>query len=214
MSGYDEGHSGERGPSRRRSAGRRYLTAIVAAVAAAAVGGVAGTGVAAMWDAQPGLSPDAERVSDVVEGVFAGGCVDAAAARADVTAALDTQGLEGWDVVIAGGVGDCVAAGVDPDARRVVLIPALRPDVAEVMGGVRRELMDRCLGKEEAIAFVASALRSLGVQDFSVATDGPVAGPVGGEQALREHLAADCFVYSGSGHDGDRWVFYVSGLDV
>lgn len=197
-----------------RRAGRRRIGWLLSAVAVA-VGGVAATGVAAVQRPDPELSPEVQRVLSAVDGVFAEGCVPLGGARADVRAALDAAGLGTWEVVPGQGTGDCVTAGVDPTKQQVVLIPAIPPKVAGAMEGVRRELMDRCLEKDEAIAFVSSLLESLGVEDWSITTDGPVGGPEGSEQALREHIAAGCFVYTGSGHDGDgRPFFNLSGLET
>lgn len=92
------------------------------------------------------------------------------------------------------------------------LLLAQRPEVAEAMQGVAEKLMTDCLGQGEASELISTTLRTLGVSDFSVRTDGPLAYPSGQGEAVRSHIAAGCFVYSGAGQGGDGGlVQYISG---
>jgi len=91
-------------------------------------------------------------------------------------------------------------------------VPPVMPDVARAMAGVRDLTMAECLDKKEVTQLIAAALGKAGVTDWSIATDGPVAHPIGEGEAMSQHLAAGCYVYSGSGWDADgRPVIYLAG---
>lgn len=71
------------------------------------------------------------------------------------------------------------------------------------MQGMSEQLMSQCLNKDQAVELTSSVLNSLGVSDFSIITDGPLAIPDGQEAAIRSHIASGCFVYSMSGWSAD-----------
>jgi len=85
---------------------------------------------------------------------------------------------------------------------------------ASVMDGVREELMSGCFSEQEARELIASSLTSIGVTGWEIRTDGPLAYPTGEEDAVRNHIAAGCFVYSGSGRGPNGPTFYISGMDT
>jgi hypothetical protein len=93
-------------------------------------------------------------------------------------------------------------------------MPGLGGPAARAMDELAATLMERCHRRDEAIALMASELDRLGVGNWSIRTDGPLAVPVGQQDAVREHIAAGCYVYSGNqaskSGDGGR-VFFLAG---
>ncbi len=80
------------------------------------------------------------------------------------------------------------------------------------MKKVTEELYKRCLGKQEAIEHVTSVLRGLSETDFEVRTDGPLTAPLGREDEILDHIAAGCWVYSGTGSSSSgRRIYFLSG---
>lgn len=195
-------------PARQRR-GRRVVLLLAAAALLMA------TSVAT---AQRLLFPDVPQpaLEAALEEVFASGCVTATDATDAIRARLDASGFTGWGIESRPGAAQarCVAAGLVTPEHVVILLPAAGRDVAEAMAGVAEELMRRCLGKDEATQLVSSVLTSLGATDFSVRADpwGPQAAPIGQEEAVRSHVAAGCFVYSGMGWDaGGHAKYYLWG---
>ena len=155
---------------------------------------------------------DAENAVGLVLG--SGGCVTANDAAGRILAQLDARGYQDWAIERGNSAqpGGCVAAGLVASERLVVLIPVDRPEVVEAINGVAQELMSRCLGKEQATQLISSVLTGLGATNWGIRTDGPLAYPIGQEKAVRSHINAGCFVYSGSGHGSDgQPVYYLSG---
>lgn len=190
------------GPARQRR-GRRVILLLAAAFLMA-------TSVAT---AQRFLFADVPQpaLEAALEEVFAqSDCVTATDAKDAIRARLDALGYAGWEIESSGAVehARCVAAGLVTTEHLVILLPAAGRDVAEAVAGVREELMRRCLGKDEATQLISSVLTSLGVTDFSVRAAGPQGAPIGQEEAVRSHVAAGCFVYSGMGWDADGHANY------
>ncbi len=144
-------------------------------------------------------------------------CLQAAEATKTVRAVLDAQGSEDWSIESADSIGGeaCVSAGIVEAERLILIIPADRASVTAATQSIADELMSRCLGRDEAIQFVSSTLAALGVVDTSIRTDGPFAYPDGQEATVRAHVAAGCYVYSGSGRDPNgRPVYFLSGPEA
>lgn len=96
--------------------------------------------------------------------------------------------------------------------RRVVLIPALRPDVRAALQGVTEALYQQCLDREAAIAYVTAALRRLGESGFEVRTDGPITAPVDRRDEVFSHVEQGCWIYAGTGWtDEGKRLYYVIG---
>lgn len=192
-------------PARQRR-GRRVILVLAAAALLMA------TSVAT---AQRFLFPDVPQpaLEAALKEVFAqSGCVTATDATDAIRARLDALGYADWEIESRPGAehARCVAGGLLTPEHVVILLPAAGREVAEAVAGVWDELMRRCLGKDEATQLVSSVLTSLGETDFSVRADpwGPQAGPIDQIEAVRSHVAAGCFVYSGMGRDADGHANY------
>lgn len=177
--------------------GRKRKVALLLAAAALLV-------ATSVVTAERVLFPDVPQpaLEVALEEVFAeSDCIQVADAREWIQARLDALGYADWSIESAGGAEDarCVVAGLMTVHHVVLLLPAVGRDVIEAMDGVREGLMRRCLGREEAIQFVSSVLTGIGASDVAVRADprGPQGGPIGQFEAIRSHVAAGCFVYSG-----------------
>jgi hypothetical protein len=98
----------------------------------------------------------------------------------------------------------CVAVGVMSATHSVLVMPATGAAVGAALEAVRRELLDRCLGRSDAIELVRSALVAAGETNFNVAADpwGPQAAPINEMARYQAHVAAECTVLvSGLGRD-------------
>ena len=96
-------------------------------------------------------------------------------------------------------------------APEVVLSPA--PETSKAMEDVRATLMAECLDEGEATQLIASTLGDLGVTDLTIATDGPVAYPVGERDAYVQHTDQGCYVYGGRQWNAaaGQLVYYIGG---
>jgi hypothetical protein len=145
--------------------------------------------------------------------VFAPDCLSPADARTAVRARLDGLGYGDWDIQSSEGPwadsARCASYGIVVPDHLIVLVGWAGRDVARALAGVRDELMRRCLGKDEAIAFVTSVLAGIGRTDITVTADppGPKAVPADQSEAYEAHVAAGCYVYSGiqNGNRVDLW---------
>lgn len=141
-------------------------------------------------------------------------CTTAAEAERTLRSRLNSLGYADWTVWLRAEVQPhaCVSASIDASKKHVVLILALRPEVRKAMQEVTDDLIDRCLGKQEAIDHVTSVLTGLGETDFEVRTDGPLTAPVDRVDDVMRRIAAGCWVYSGTGWTPEgRRHFFVSG---
>lgn len=82
------------------------------------------------------------------------------------------------------------------------------------MESVRQSLMSDCFNEEETRQLISSTLSDIGVTEFEIRTDGPLAYPIEEEEAVRNHLAAGCFVYSTLGGGPNGFIFYIRGADA
>lgn len=197
-----------RRPHQRR--GRRI--AIVLAAAAVVMAAAVATAGGPTGDDSQQLAPE---LQGAVELVFSQGrCVTASDAVDGIRARIDALGYDDWAIESGEGVqtNGCVSAGFNTSQKTILLIPAGGPQVAEAMQRVAEELRSRCLGKAQATELVSSVLTGLGVTDWSIRTDGPLAYPIGQREAVQSHIDSGCFVYSGSGHGpGGQSTYYISG---
>lgn len=144
-------------------------------------------------------------------------CVPATDAASQLSSRLAAMPDNQWSVITtdAAKLSPCVMAGVSPTQASVVLIPVAPPEVREAMGDVVDELMERCLDRSEAIALVEAVLDRFHVSNASVRTDGPRAFPIDREREVKAHIAAGCFVYSGSGRGPNgELVYYLTGPET
>jgi hypothetical protein len=146
--------------------------------------------------------------------LFGSQCVSPSEATEKISRILDFLGYSEWAIHSGSGVtaDGCVGAGLVTSKKEVLLVPIARPELASALQGVEDEFFHRCQGREAAIELLSSVLRANHVNEFSISTDGPTRWPMGQEQAVATHLAAGCYIYSGSSRDGDgRPVYYISG---
>jgi hypothetical protein len=162
-----------------------------------------------------GGPPAPENLVATVRQVFnEGRCTTAAQAQQELRLRLDSLGYADWSVWARSEVqpNACVTSSIDTSTRRIVLILALRPEVRDAMQKVTNDLIDRCLGKQDAIDDVTSVLSGLGETGFEVRTDGPLTAPVDRVTEVKRHIDAGCWVYSGTGWTPEgRRLYFVSG---
>lgn len=162
-----------------------------------------------------GPAPPA-RVSAILADVFSSdACHRPSDAVTQVRARLDAAGLRDWSVSlsIALGADDCVSSTIESDARRVVLLPALRPEVKTALAAIAARLIEECHTKDEAAELVRAALEAAGSTGWELRTDGGVMGPIDRIEEVRAHFQAGCWIYSGTGYtdDGTR-LYWIGGV--
>jgi len=193
------------GPARgvRRTRVRRSRSRLVVAVAAALL--MLGTGATAHVAHVLTDDPSPPRgLEAAVWSLFPRGhCVGADEATSLIRETLAGLGLSDWSVAAtAGASGErCVVAGLGN--HQVILVPVESPDVVDAMSAVRDRLMAECLNEDRARDLIGSVLTGLGVTNWSIRTDGPMAYPAGEGDAVQAHIAEGCTVMTGSGHDAD-----------
>ena len=144
---------------------------------------------------------------------FAGtDCVGPAAARQTVRARLDSLGYDDWTIGNRAGAASarCVSTAVDGRHHEVMLLPATGGDLIAALDVVRAELLDRCLGREDAIRLVRSVLVSMRLTDewqVRAKSGGPQGAPADQWDAYKKHVADGCFVLAGTPNHGyvDLW---------
>jgi len=143
-------------------------------------------------------------------------CTTAAEAERSLQERLEDAGYTDWSVLKGSALRPtaCVGGLIDTLKKHVVLVAVLSPEARQAMQRVTEDLYSRCLSKQEAIGHVTSVLRGLGEADFAVQTDGPLTAPLGREDEILDHVAAGCWVYSGTGTStsGQR-TYFLSGRD-
>lgn len=147
------------------------------------------------------LSPDGE-------------CFTAKDAEPAMRSRLDDLGREDWTVVRGTGAdGDaCVSFSLDTAGRRVALIWALSPRVRNKLEQLRDELLDDCLTRDEAADRVRAILHEAGEVGWELRMGGRVNAPSERIEEARAHIAAGCWIYSGTGWtaEGTR-LFWIGG---
>lgn len=200
--------------SRRRPTllGRRTLRRSALLVAAIVVT----LPLAALAGVLPGLgeSPPPPELEARVTSLFADDrCVTPADAKEQIDSILADLGYADWAVAYGTGAADteCVGAGIDAEARHVLLVMALSPDVRNGLDAVREQLYRECRTRDEAAALVESVLVEAGMQDWRVESGG-LSVPNDRAEQIERHVANGCWVYSTTGWraDGTR-IFWIAG---
>lgn len=140
-------------------------------------------------------------------------CTSAGSADRRLRERLDTSGYADWTISSEPNLAadECVTWSADASRKTILLISALSPEVREAMQQVTYELIDeRCLGREQAIDYVTSVLTRLGQTNFEVRTDGPLGFPLDRADEAMRHVQAGCWIYTGTGRDKERRLFFVS----
>jgi hypothetical protein len=196
--------------SHRSPLRRGARLALLAAAFAVVAGSTAATAALVIQD-DPEPPADLERA--VVQLFAAGQCVTAVEATDLIGAQLTALGYDNWTVAPGDGVQaqSCVAPGFVASDEIIVLVAVDQPNVVAAIDGVRETLMSSCFNEAEARELISSTLTSIGVTGWEIRTDGPLAYPTGEEKAVRDHIAAGCFVYSGSGQGPNGAIYYISG---
>lgn len=187
------------------------------------VGSLLGVAMIAVWwfHGPPAGGPGGPVVPETVEVAVTMAfderrCTTAAEAERSLQESLEESGYTDWSVLKGPALRSttCVGASVDTLKKHVVLVAVLSPEARQAMQRVTEDLYSRCLSKQEAIEHVTSVLRGLGEADFGVQTDGPLTAPLGREDEILDHVAAGCWVYSGTGTStsGQR-TYFLSGRD-
>jgi hypothetical protein len=171
--------------------------------------------VASAATAQRVLYPDRPypALEAALADAFAGmDCVGPAAARRTVRAQLDGLGYDDWTIGNRAGAASarCVSTAVNGRYHEVMLLPAAGGDLIAALDVVRTELLDRCLGRDDAIRLVRSVLVSMHVTDewqVRANPDGPQGAPADQWDAYKKHVADGCYVLAGTGNHGyvDLW---------
>lgn len=159
---------------------------------------------------------DEELIRNDLGPAFGGRCLAFGEARDLVRQRLDALGFSDWTIAVRNNYAQARCLGAAPvgDSHEVLLIPSMGGGVAAALEQVKDGLLQRCLGRDEATAFVRSALNDLGVTDFDVRADpwGPQMAPIDQVDAYRSHVAAGCFVWSGAQFDQNgRYTYHLWG---
>lgn len=130
-----------------------------------------------------------------------GECVTARTASQILRARLLEIGQADWTVTMEPGVkpDGCVAPTIDATRTQIRLNQALRPEVRVALERVADELLETCLGREDAARLVSVTLNGLGETDWELRSDGPIGGPIDRLDEIELHVEAGCFIYSGTG---------------
>jgi hypothetical protein len=166
------------------------------------------------WSQNPDPPPGLERA---VQGDFSDdACVEARAAARAVGRDLLRLDLPEWEVTWATGLTPraCAGAAIDTINERVLLLPALRPQVRAALADFGNRLLDECLTRDQATRALQSLLNGLGETGWALRTDGPIGGPLSRLDEVQPHVDAGCFIYSGTGSSADgQEVFYLGGRE-
>ena len=89
--------------------------------------------------------------------------------------------------------------------------PRWAAPVATALDALGADLLERCLGRDEAAALLRSTLEGLGVAEPKVEVGGIRAIPIEGGDAYVQHVADGCVVYGGAQFDqAGRYTWYLS----
>lgn len=142
-------------------------------------------------------------------------CMAPQVAEEQINAILADLGLADWSVEYGTGAADteCVGAGLDGETRRVTLVMALPPEVADGLAAVREQLYSECRTREEATALVEAVLVHAGMEGWEVRTDGPgISGPSDRIEEIERHVENGCWVYTTTGWTGEGTrLFWIAG---
>lgn len=162
-----------------------------------------------------GDGPPPPELQEAIAAVFPkGACLPADEAHEAIDAVLANEGLAGWQVRYGPGATEssCVGAALDVVQSFVLLLPALPDEVRWALEGLRSDLLDQCVGADEAARLLTTVLEAANEDDFIVDRTGLVGGPVSDLRRIEEHVASGCFIYSGTGLDpSGRRIYYLAG---
>lgn len=158
---------------------------------------------------------DEERVRNDLGIYTENACVTRTQATTLFRQRLDALGLLDWTIRADDRIKEarCVTGAPIGDTKEILLIASMGGDVATALDGASADLLDRCLGRDDAVALVRSTLMGLGVPDPSIQTTGIRQIPVGAAgDAYVAHVRAGCYVYGGTQFDDvGRYTWFVSG---
>lgn len=202
-----------RGPNRRRQG-------VVLLIAAAVfLGAAAVVTFATPSPPDPAVvarnAADEERVRNDLGSYTEDACLTRMQATTLFRQRLDALGLRDWTIRADGRIKEarCVTGAPIGDAQEVLLVASMGGDVAKALDEASATLLDRCLGRNDAVALVRSTLTGLGVPDPNIQTTGIRQVPVGAAgDAYVAHVRAGCYVYGGAQFDNvGRYTWFVSG---
>ena len=150
----------------------------------------------------PGEAPPPASLEKAVADAFSSDkCTTATEAEAKIRVNLVAIGYGDWTISSeAGGPPEgCVSASISTSRRSITFNPALRPEVREALHAASIELIDRCLDRPQANAYVTSVLTALGETDWEIRNDGPIGAPADRFDEVMRHVSRGCYVYSGTG---------------
>jgi len=203
-----------RRPNPRR---RRQVILLLAATASLLLAGslVATAGRTPPTSAQQAKNAaDEERVRDDIGQHMGNACLSRAEAVAVIRARLNALGLADWTIRSDDSTREapCVGAAAIGDTHEVLLTPSMGGDVARALDAISAQLMQECLGKEQAVTLVSSTLTDLGVSNPKLETGGVRGVPVEYGGAYLQHIADGCYVYAGAQFDDvGRYTWYLAG---
>lgn len=146
----------------------------------------------------PGEQPEPELEAALAQMVATRECLSPEQAEDEIPTVFASLGYEGWNVerTQAARNARCVSTAVASDRHVVWLLPGGTRASAEMVESLRVELMARCLGRDDAIERIRSALAGVGVTDVEIRADpgGPQAYPLDQEDAWKQHVAQGCYV--------------------
>lgn len=198
-------------------AGRWFVGRLLAAVLVIGVAAIASQVLAgrtpSTWVGDP--SPP-ENVSDALASLGASGrCQSAAEYERLVRTELTRLGSSDWQLWHSPGLrlGGCVSSTIDTMAHKIILIPAMTPDLREALKDLAERTYEECLSRAEATTLLIEVLGNQAEIGWEIRTDGPVGGPIDRLDEIMAHVKSGCHIYSGTGWDETgRRLFYVVGL--
>ncbi len=202
-----------RGPNRRRQG-------VVLLVAAAVfLGAAAIVTFATPPPPDPAVvahnAADEERVRNDLGTYTEDACLTRTQATTLFRLRLDALGLRDWTIRGDDRIKEarCVTGAPIGDDKEILLIASMGGDVAKALDAASAVLLDRCLGRDDAVSLVLSTLTGLGVPNPNIQATGIRQVPVGtAGEAYVAHVRAGCYVYGGAQFDDvGRYTWFVSG---
>ncbi len=203
----------------RRGLNRRRQGVFLLVAATVFLGTAAVMTVATLPGPDPAVvarnAADEERVRNDLGTYTADACLSRDQAMSLFRQRLDALGLSSWTIRADDRIREarCVTGAPIGDAQEILLVASMGGDVAAALDGVSATLLNRCLGRDQAVALVRSTLTGMGVPDPKVQATGVRQVPVGSAgNAYLAHVDAGCYVYGGAQFDNvGRYIWFVSG---
>jgi hypothetical protein len=145
------------------------------------------------------------------------GCLTLKTAEAEVPAILASLRYKDWTIRRLEGADSsrCVSFAIISEEHSVLILPGIGSSAATLLDSLRGELMAKCLGRDEAVALVRTALAGIGRDDIQIraGSDLAVALPADAAAAWKQHVAQGCYVLSGgtTGDSSGRTTIYLWG---